>query len=203
MWPVSDGRSRQPPPASLDGHQEKPESKYQLPQRHPERYFIGWSLAKWSNRPCANNQHVCLVQAPNDNTRKQSTTSATNPKQQKNRHTAKLGLPIGTPSRFQGLLVQRLVACARQRHEQVHIQLQSRQNLADRCATSCQMCATSTWRRKDANSQRHESLRLLVHCVPDPPFHVLCGLATTEETSVNTVLISPSQIWFQPGEPRK
>ena len=47
--------------------------------------------------------------------------------------TAKHGLPLGIPNRFQGP-----AACASQKQEPEHIHLQSRQNLADRCTTICQ-----------------------------------------------------------------
>ena len=77
LWPVSDGTGRQPPPASLDGHQKKPESKYQPPQRHPEGTSSRDRRPNGATALSANNQHVCLVQALNDDTRNQSTTSAT------------------------------------------------------------------------------------------------------------------------------
>ena len=59
-------------------------------------------------------------------------------------------------------------------------------------------CATSTRRRKDANSERQESQHLPVHCVPDPMLNVLCGPAatwanpTTEESSVKNSIQSES-----------
>ena len=73
------------PPSSLDRHHKKPDCKYQLPQRHPEDTSSRDRRTHGATALSAS-QHVCPILALNDDTRNQSTTSASwRPRQQKDR----------------------------------------------------------------------------------------------------------------------